>query len=189
MDNEYRLSASPPTSERRGARVCGAVLRAYLGLWGLTLGGAALSALLAGGVVRAAMGLAVRASANRPPSLGDVLALAAHNVPVCAWPLLLGSLRLTAGSGWRRAADILLATCALANVLPVAAALGGYGWALVAYVPHLPLEWAALAVGYGSWIAERDHPLAGHERLGLLGVLCALLIGAAVLETCAVPHR
>jgi hypothetical protein len=148
-----------------------------------------LSALLAGAPVRNLMRLALSASANPPPSLARVFTLAAHNLPICAWPLLLGSLRLPRGSPFRRVADIVVVACALANVLPVAAALGGYGWALLPYVPQLPLEWAALAVGYGSWVHERRYGLGAAERLRLLGVLSVLLLAAAALETCVVPHR
>jgi hypothetical protein len=165
------------------------VLHVYLTLWAITLAGAGLTALLARAGVHMSMGLSLSASANPPPSPGRVLALAAHNLPICAWPLLLGLLKLGGGSRWRRVADIVVLACAVANVLPVAAALGGYGGLLLPYVPQLPLEWAALAVGYGSWIVERDHGLAGSDRLKLLGVLSVLLLAAGVLETFAVPHR
>ncbi len=161
----------------------------YLTLWAITLGGAALTAVLAGGLARSVMGLALNPAHNPAPSLASVVSLATHNLPICAWPLLLGSLRVEAGSGSRRAADALVTACALANVLPVAAALGGYGWALLPYVPQLPFEWAALAVGYGSWFLERRHGLSARERLRLLGVLSGLLLAAAGLETGAAPHR
>jgi hypothetical protein len=165
------------------------VLRVYLALLGLTLTGAALTALAARDPVRHAMRLALSATANARPSPRHVLGLAAHNLPICAWPLLLGSLQLPERSRWRAAADVLVIGCALANVLPVAAALGAYGRPLVAFVVQLPLEWAALAVGYGSWAAERDARLSGRERLLLLGALIALALAAAALETYAVPHR
>jgi len=163
--------------------------RTYLALWGVTLTGAALTELLARAPVRAAMRLALSASRNPAPSVGHVLALAAHNLPICAWPLLFGALRLGEGSPWRRAADVLVIGCALANVAPVAAALGGYGMALVAFLAQLPLEWAALAVGYGTWVAERDRSLSARERLGLALAIVGLVLSAAVLETYAVPHR
>jgi hypothetical protein len=177
------------TTRGREPRQRSVVLCAYLTLWAITLAGAALAALLGRAPVRIAMGLSLSASANPPPSLAHVLALAAHNLPICVWPLLLGSLRLSAGSLWRRVADIGVGACVLANMLPVAAALGGYGWELLPYVPQLPVEWAALAVGYGSWMLERRHGLVGSERLKLLGVVSVLLLMAAALETCAVPHR
>lgn len=161
----------------------------YLRIWVLTLAGAALTALLARRQVRGALRLALSAAANPAPSVAHALALGAHNLPICGWPLLLGSLRLAPTPGWRRAGDVLVLACALANVLPVAAALGGCGTALAPYVPQLPLEWGALAVGYGSWVLERDGPLSGRERLALGVVLASLLLAAAALETYAVPHR
>jgi hypothetical protein len=165
------------------------VVHAYLAVWAITLAVAALTALVAGESVRSTLGLALGATVDPPASPARVCLLAIHNLPICAWPLLLGSLRLRPGSRWRRLADIVVAACALANVLPVAAALGGYGWALVPYVPQLPLEWAALAVGFGSWVAERRQGLAGRERLALLAAIAALALAAALLETYAVPHR
>jgi hypothetical protein len=167
----------------------GAIGRVYLALWALTLGVGALTDALAAAPARGVIGLALRASGNPAPSPGRVFELAVHNLPICAWPLLLGSLALERGSRWRHVADVVVAACALANVLPVAAALGGYGWALFPYMPQLPLEWAALAVGYGSWTLEREYPLGRTERLRLLGVLSVLLLVAAALETCGVPHR
>jgi len=176
-------------SRVRPRRMPSVIGRVFLGLWGVTFAGAVLVGLLAREQVREEMRLALSAAANPSPSIGHVLALAAHNLPICAWPLLLGALRLPEGSRWRRVADVLVIGCALANVVPVAAALGGYGLALLAFVPQLPLEWAALAVGYGSWACERKQPLAGRERLALALVLTVLLLAAAVLETYAVPHR
>jgi hypothetical protein len=165
------------------------LLGVYLALWAITIAGAALTALLASGPARALMRLALSPADNPPPSLGHVLALAAHNLPICAWPLLLGFLRLPERSAARRAADVLLLASALANIAPVAVALGSYGWALAPYIPQLPLEWAALAVGYGSWVAERERALTGRGRLWLASMIGALLLTAAALETCAVPHR
>ena len=77
----------------------------------------------------------------------------------------------------------------LANVLPVGAAIGAYGGALVAYIPQLPLEWAGLAVGYAAWVAQRGRPVGVRERTGWLAVITVLMVGAAMLETLAVPHR
>jgi len=169
--------------------MAGVLARVYLALWAATLAGAALTALLAQGPARRVMGLALRASTNPSPSLGHALALSAHNLPICAWPLLLGYLGLPSRSRWRSAAEVLVLGCAAANVAPVAAALGAYGAALAPYVPQLPFEWAALAVGYGSWACEREHSLTGGERLRLLAILAALALIGAALETCGVPHR
>jgi hypothetical protein len=166
-----------------------AVLGVYLALWAITITGAALTSTAARGQVREVMRLGLAASANPPPSLAHVLELVVHNLPICGWPLLLASLRLRDGSPWRTVADVVVAASVLVNALPVAAALGAYGWALVPYVPQLPLEWAALAVGYGCWIVEREQGRPVSKRLKLLGVLSVVLLAAGALETYAVPHR
>lgn len=173
--------------ERR--RFARALIGAYLAIWVLTLLLATVIALLARDVARELLGLRLDAAANPPPGPGAVLALAAHNLPICGWPLLIGSLPVGDRTRWRRALDLTVLACALANILPVACALAGYGGALLPYVPQLPLEWAALAVGYGSWVLERRRPLARADRLRLLGVLASLTLGAAALETYAVAHR
>jgi hypothetical protein len=184
------MAAAALTSKApRGRSVSRALTSVYLTIWAATLLIAAAVALLARRPAHELIGLSLRAQTNAPPHLAGVLALTAHNLPICGWPLLIGSLRLDAGSSWRRVLDVTVLACALANVLPVACALGGYGRALLPYVPQLPLEWAALAVGYGSWALERRRPLARSQRLGLLGVLTALLLAAGALETYAVPHR
>jgi hypothetical protein len=75
------------------------------------------------------------------------------------------------------------------NILPVGAAFGAYGVSLLAYVPQLPLEWTALALGAGSWLVQRQRPLSIPEGLACGLMIAVLLVGAAVLETVAVPHR
>jgi hypothetical protein len=161
---------------------------AYLAIWAATLLPAAAVALLARGPARELMGLALHPARNPPPGPGAVLSLTAHNLPICGWPLLIGSLRVGDRPSWRALLDVTLAACALANILPVACALGAYGGALLPYMPQLPLEWGALAVGYGSWLLERRRALSRARRLQLLGVLAALALAAGVLETYAVPH-
>ena len=75
----------------------------------------------------------------------------------------------------------------LANTVPVGAALGAYGGVLVAYVPQLPLEWAAVALGVAAWVTERDGPLGARGRLLWFAAVAWCVLAAAVLETMAVP--
>ena len=114
--------------------------------------------------------------------------LTAHNIPIAAWPLLLGLAGAQSSRRGRTAADTLVLACMLANVVPVGAALGAYGTALLPYVPQLPLEWAGLAAGYAGWLVQRRRPLTARARLAWLALICGLL-AAGVLETAAVPHR
>ena len=79
--------------------------------------------------------------------------------------------------------------CVAANVAPVGAAEGAYCAALLPYVPQLPLQWGALAVGAGSWLQNRRRTMSLKECLVRFAVIVCLLLCAAVVETAAVPHR
>jgi hypothetical protein len=184
---------SPAASARRllgGLRA--AWPRAYGAIWLATLGSALLVALLGAGAkarVRGLLGLRPDPGRNAPPGLGHILALAAHNLPIAAWPVLLGVLGAHHHRIAQRIADTAVAACILVNTLPVGAALGAYGARLLAYIPQLPLEWAGLAVGASAWLLQRRRPLAMAEGLMLTALTAAVLLCAGVLETVAVPHR
>jgi uncharacterized membrane protein len=126
---------------------------------------------------------------NPPPDLAHVLALAAHNIPIAAWPLLLGVMGAHRHRLARKIADAVLAGCILANTVPVGAALGAYGPPLLPYIPQLPLEWAGLALGASAWLVQRRRALGVREGLLCLALIACVLLCAATLETVAVPHR
>lgn len=190
---------SKPTSRQaRGgwlpAGLPGAWLRAYIAIWVGTLAFAAIVALT--GPTLAILAheharLALSPDLTPSPGAGHVLVLLALNLPVAAWPLLLGVIDAHRHRLSRRLADMLLLACFTRNVLWVGAALGTYGAALLAYVPQLPLEWAGLALGASSWLVQRRCPLIVplHERLVWLASTAGVLLLAAVLETVAVPHQ
>jgi hypothetical protein len=169
-----------------------ACLEAYAAIWASTLASAAVLALagarLAVGV-RRVLGLTLTPAGNAAPHVAHVLALAAHNLPIAAWPLLLGLTGAHRHRLARGAADSAVLACMLVNSVPVGAALGAYGSALIAYVPQLPLEWAGLALGYGGWLVQRRRALGAREGLLWLALIAAVLLAAAMLETLAVPHR
>ena len=186
MANEYRLSASdePPCAGRR------AWAAMYAAAWACTLGTAVMVTVAGGAaqkISRSVLGLSLHPAAARGGLL-DVLALAAHNTPIAAWPLLLTTAGAHRGPRLRLAADTAVVACLLVNTVPVGAALGAYGPPVVAFLPQLPLEWAALAVGYASWLQQRHTPLPRRQRVTRLVVIAGLLAGAAVLETYAVPR-
>ena len=135
------------------------------------------------------LGLRLDAHRNPPPHIGHVVALVAHNLPIAAWPLLLGVIGAHHHRLGRQIADTALLACIMANTLPVGAALGAYGAPLLPYVPQLPLEWAGLAVGASAWLIQRRGPLTVRERLALLALTSAWCSGPPVVETFAVPHR
>jgi hypothetical protein len=179
-------------SARSPRALAGVWLRAYGAIWAATLASTALVALSGTGArawVSQLLGLRLDAGRNPAPSVAHVLALVAHNVPIAAWPLLLGVVGAHRHRLGRRVADTLLVACMIVNVLPVGAALGAYGLPLLPYLPQLPLEWAGLALGASAWLAQRKRALALSESLAVLAVLAVVLLAAGVLETVAVPHR
>lgn len=165
-------------------------LLAYLGVWTLTL---TVGFLVAAtdplhSVLRALLELKLDPAITEAPRMSRAVALAVHNIPICCWPLLLGVVGAHRSRRGRRAADALVVVWLLVNVLPVGAALGGYGPPLIPYIPQLPLEWAALALGVSGWGSQRAHPLTVRAAVSLFAVAAVLLVAAGVVETFAVPH-
>jgi len=158
----------------------------------MTFAGIAL-VLIGGDPVQAAsrelLGLRLEALRNHAPTIGHVLVLAAHNLPLTAWPLLLGGTGAHRHRRTRLAADILVAVLLAINTLPVGVALGAYGSAVLAYLPQVPLEWVAFATGATGWLLQRRHTLTASKGMLLFGVCASVVICAAILETVAVPHR
>jgi hypothetical protein len=167
-------------------------LFAYTTIWAMTLGIALVVAV--GGAhlqtaVAAVIGAHLDPQLNPPPQVGRVLALAAHNLPIEAWPVLLGVVGAHRHPLARRAADVLVGACMTVNVGVVGSALGAYGLALVPYLPQLPLEWAGLALGTSCWLVQRQRALTPREGVACVTLIACALLGAAALETVAVPHR
>jgi len=188
------LSAPLERTERRWlpAGLPAAWLHAYAAVWIATLVPAALVAVEGEPLVlpvRHVLGLALTAHRNPPPSIGQILLSEAHNLPVVGWPLLLGLIGAHRHRAAKRVADGLLTSCLIINSLQVGAALGAYGAPLLPYLPQLPLEWGALALGASAWLLQRRQTLTVPEGLGLLALTAGVLLLAAALETVAVPHR
>jgi hypothetical protein len=184
------LNAASP--RRLPAGLPRAWLRAYTATWIATLGFAALVALAGEpltSTTRHLLGLRLTPHHNAPPHFEHVLALAAHNIPIFAWPLLLCVTAAHRHSLARRMADTVLLACVMVNTLQVGAALGAYGAPLLPYVPNVPVEWAGLALGASSWLVQRRRALTVHEGLVWLALTAGVLLCAATLETVAVPHR
>jgi hypothetical protein len=163
-----------------------ALVRCYAALWLATLLGAALALVglrvLSAGVPHDA--LAARTS--------TALALLAHNAPVALWPLALTVLGWHALPLVRTAGDVLITGQLVAHGLIVGSALGQHP-AVWRYLPHLPLEWLALALPAGAWLTARTLPPGGptaprYVGLALIAASClAALAGAALMETYLVP--
>jgi hypothetical protein len=165
---------------------------AYVAAWLSTLafaGCVTLAGRSAQAWVRRVLGARLDAALNAPPALGHVLALVAHNLPITAWPILLGVLGAHRGARGRLAADVVVGAALIANTAPVGAALAAYGPPLLPYLPQLPIEWSALTLGTSAWLIQRHRPLARSEGIALFGLTLAVVLFAALVETVTVPHR
>ena len=151
---------------------------AYGLLWACTAAGVGLAAL---GGVELTTGTPRDALPARP---NVAVNLVAHNTLVAIWPLVLVALGWAAIPIARTLADTAIASHLLGHGLLVGSALGSHPdtWR---FLPHLPVEWLALAAPAGAWLAART---AGHVALmRTLLLTAALLIAAACMETYAVP--
>ena len=155
---------------------------AYLALWGATAAGATLA------TVGVHMFAAPAPHDALPATLGTAAGLLAHNAPVALWPLALIALGWPRLPGARAAGHALVAGQLVAHGLLVGNALGQHP-ALWRYLPHLPLEWLALATPAGAWLAaRRDTSCRSRRWLGhnVAGVAAVLAL-AAIVETYLVP--
>jgi hypothetical protein len=104
---------------------------------------------------------------------------------------VLGLLLLAALAARERrltpALNAVVAVVLGANVVLVGLALGAYGLPLLPWLAHVPLEWAALAVGLAAYARARDHSpcLPAVAKLGAAGA--GLLALAASVEVWATP--
>jgi hypothetical protein len=165
------------------------MLACYLGLWAVTAAAALVCAFAFGAAVRALLGLELSGRAAPSASGREVLALFAHNAPIAAWPLLLAFLVDPSRARPRRLADALVLASAGANAMLVGGAIGAYGAPLLPFLSSLPLEWAALAVGYGVWVRDRRRRIGPAARVTALAAIASAALAAAVLETVAVPRE
>ncbi len=169
--------------------------RSWLLVFGALTVATALSALTVGALgpalqtpVHSLLDLRLSAAATPAPSLERAFSLAAHNLPVTSWPLLLQAAGAQRSRRSEMVANTLLAATLGVNALLVGAAFGAYGPRLAWFVPQLPLEWAALAGGAAVWVA-REGPVTSRGRAEAAATIAVLVLAAAALETYAVPHH
>jgi len=107
------------------------------------------------------------------------------NLAVLSVPILFTGAAGGRPGPWRTAGDLVLVVVASLNALVVGVALGHFGGRLLPYLPHLPIEAAALAVSASTWISGRS------QRVGLIRPFLAVAglaaLGAAV-EVFATPR-
>jgi hypothetical protein len=186
---------SPQPQKQRGRPLRGLLrpwLCAYTAVWLSTLLSALLVATLGTTIksaVREVLGLALSANTNPPPSTAHAFLLAAHNLPIECWPVLLGALGARHSDFWGSLADGAVGIWVLVNTLPVGAAIGAYGAPLLPYIPQLPFEWAGLALGASAWLVQRRDAMTLLAGILIYALGSAVLLAAGALETFAVPHR
>jgi hypothetical protein len=116
-----------------------------------------------------------------------VLALVRHNAVVALWPLALVWLGWPAIPVARTTGDALAAGQVLLHGAVLGSALAQQP-GLWRYLPHLPFEFAALALPVAAWITARRSGEVNPTRLaGTVAAVLALVLAAAVLESYLVP--
>jgi hypothetical protein len=145
-----------------------------LALLAIMLGAAAVIATLPGLAAGARDALDFAFSPT-PRSARDVLHIATANARVLAVPLFAALIPA------RRLGRTLVDTVALAALIPsaltIGIALGAYGPRLLPWLPHLPIELAAMATAGGAYLRARS----GTGTLGhvLLAGFAGLILVAA----------
>jgi hypothetical protein len=151
----------------------------------LTLTGAVASAVVP------ELGPARRPRATLHGTPGEALSILVGNARTLIAPLLLAAGRWHTGPVTRHVGDLIVAALLIANPVLVGLALGRYPAALPAYLPHLPLENAALAIAASAWLTRRlpnPNRRAPRSLLGCASLTAAVAAIAALVETYAVPH-
>lgn len=123
------------------------------------------------------------------PTLHTAVGLLVNNVRASGWPLLAATLGAARSTVLRRVTHAAVVASLAVNLLPVAAAIGVYRSQLVPYLPHLPLELYAITTGPTAWLLATHGALTRRQIALVAASMLLALIGAALLETWAVPHR
>lgn len=119
---------------------------------------------------------------HAPTDPPGVLELLIHNAAIAAIPGLLVLARWHTHRTWKRAGDLLIPGLLTAQAIAIGLGIGSWP-TVVRYLPHLPLELAALAAGAQIW----QHPDDRRQALRWAAITAALLVSAAVVEVAAAP--
>jgi hypothetical protein len=128
------------------------------------------------------------------PSVGAAASIFATNLRVAVLPFTLIALRFHMGRVTRPLGDVVLAAVFAGNAVRVGLALGRWQDRLLPYLPHLPLEYLAIAAAAAAWLDARRHPVNGHtEQLraaaGYALAAVVVLALSACVEVLLTPRR
>jgi hypothetical protein len=159
----------------------------------LAAAAAAVLSLTGAAVLAGALDRSLAGGGHPHPTLTGTVSEAAsilgNNLRALAAPFLLIILRFPAARITRAIGDVAIAAILTVNCATVGIQLGRWQGRLLPYLPHLPLEFSALACSTCAWLIARDDTQHRRELTVLALATTSLLIGAACLETWATPHR
>jgi hypothetical protein len=122
-------------------------------------------------------------------SFSNFATIVETNLRIVLAPFLLAVLRVDRAKTTRTLGDLLIAGLTAASTINVGVELGRWQGQLLPYIPQLPIELTALAVGVAAWLVIRAGERSGRMLVALAGA-CAALVGAAgAVETWWTPHR
>jgi hypothetical protein len=173
-------------------------IRVSLRLLGIMLAGP----LLLGAVLHQVPGVAALVRHLLPlalepqrPAASEGLELVGANLPDVLLPILaavvvsMASTRPARIVNPRVLLDAYLALTLAINLAALALAFTGYGVSRMApWLPHLPFEFAALAIALSSYLTARRGALRLSDIPAFVGLAAGLIAIAAVIETWGTPH-
>jgi hypothetical protein len=159
----------------------------------LAAAAAAVLALTGAAVLAGALDPGLASGGHPHPTLtgtvGEAASILLNNLRGLAGPFLLIIVGFPGARITRAIGDVAIAAILTVNCVTVGVQLGRWQGRLLPYLPHLPLEFSALACSTCAWLIARDDTKDQRELTVLALATIALLIGAACLETWATPHR
>lgn len=132
-------------------------------------------------------GLGLDPRPHRPELHAMLVTRFAGNVRIALLPVLLAAIGAARHPATRAAGDLAVTGTLVANAGLVGAALAVDGRRLLLYLPHLPLEWAALACCAAPWLLARHQRLPARTLVALCAAGLLLLALAALAETYLTP--
>lgn len=161
--------------------------RLVVRVWLATVAVTTIGTAIALGAPSVAPAGAPHATLHGTPSEAASILLA--NLRVLIAPIVLTAARWNRGRVTRTIGDVIVLADLVVTPFVVGAALGVHGTALVPFLPHVLIEWAALSTAVAAWLSARDSTSMSWRALtGYIAAVLALTIAAAIVETIAVPH-